>query len=178
MGQGETDSEFATEVCPHHRQRSLSQPPSRQVPHSSFQEGRHTGLVDQTTNTFWCNTFEGRASLVCKQHKSTPSFLLDNILKENGHDCLRLPAYHADLNSIELIWATIKGYIARRNVSFKMMDVIQLTHDAIAAVTEDDWVSSCRHVEEMERKYLDAGRHRSGSRDGEDSYQKYYSKNI
>ena len=37
------------------------------------------------------------------QIKPTPSFLLDNILKEYGHDCLRLPAYHADLNSIELI---------------------------------------------------------------------------
>ena len=58
--------------------------------------------------------------------------------------------------SIELIWATMKGYIARRNVSFKMTDGIQLTHDAIAAVTEDDWASSCRHVEEVERKYWDA----------------------
>ena len=37
-----------------------------------------------------------------------------------------------------------------------MTDVIQLTHDAIAAVTEDDWVSSCRHVEEVERNFLDA----------------------
>ena len=70
----------------------------------------------------------------------------------------RLVVYHplTDLNSIELIWATMKGYIARRNVSFKMTDVIQLTHDAIAAVTEDDWASSCRHVEEVERKYWDA----------------------
>ena len=50
----------------------------------------------------------------------------------------------------------MKGYIARRNVSFKMTDVIQLTHDAIAAVTEYDWASSCRHVEEVERKYWDA----------------------
>ena len=93
---------------------------------------------------------------ICKQHKSIPSFLLDNILKEYGHDCFRLPAYHADLISIELIWATMTGYIARLNVSFKMTDVIQLTHDAFAAVTEDDWVSSCRHVEEAERKYWDA----------------------
>ena len=77
---------------------------------------------------------------ICKQHKPTQ--------KEYEYDCLRVPAYHADLNSIELIWATMKGY--------KMTDVIQLTHDAIAAVTEDDWVSSCRHVEEVERKYWDA----------------------
>ena len=50
----------------------------------------------------------------------------------------------------------MKGYIARRNVSLKMTDVIQLTHDAIAAVTEDDWASSCRQLEEVERKYWDA----------------------
>ena len=50
----------------------------------------------------------------------------------------------------------MKGYIARRNVSFKMTDVIQLTHDAIAAVTKDDWASSCRHVEEVEWRYWDA----------------------
>ena len=48
----------------------------------------------------------------------------------------------------------MKGY--RRNVSFKMTDVIQLTRDAIAEVTEGDWVSSSRHLEEMERKYWDA----------------------
>ena len=30
--------------------------------HSSFQEGRHTGLVDKTKDTFWRNTVEGRAS--------------------------------------------------------------------------------------------------------------------
>ena len=50
----------------------------------------------------------------------------------------------------------MKGYIARQNVSFKMKDIIQLTHDAIKAVTKDDWASSCRHVEEVERKYWDA----------------------
>ena len=55
---------------------------------------------------------------ICQQHRPTLSFLLDNILKEYGHDCLRLLANHSDLNSIELILATLKGYIARRNVSF------------------------------------------------------------
>ena len=114
---------------------------------------------------------------ICKQHKPTPSFLLDNILKEYGHDCLRLHAYHADLNSIELIWATMKGYIARRNVSFKMTDVIQLIHDAIAEVTDDDWVSSCRHVEEVERKYWDADIAVEVEME-KIVIKKYYSKNI
>ena len=113
----------------------------------------------------------------CKQHKPTPSFLLENILKEYGHDCLRLPAYHADLNSIELIWATMKGYIARRNVSFKMTDVLQLSQYAIAAVTENDWVSGCRHVEEVKRKYWDADIAVKAEME-KIVIKKYYSKNI
>ena len=57
----------------------------------------------------------------------------------------------------DVIYYFFIGYDRKRNVSFKMTDVIQqLTHDAIAAVIEDDWVSSCRHVEEVERKYWDA----------------------
>ena len=71
----------------------------------------------------------------------------------------------------------MKGYIARRSVSFKMTDVIQLTHDAIAAVTEDDWVSSCRHVEEVERKCWDADIAVEAEME-EIVIKKYYSKNI
>ena len=47
---------------------------------------------------FGATQLKAKLLQICKQHKPTPSFLLDNILKEYGHDCLRLPAYHADLN--------------------------------------------------------------------------------
>ena len=58
-----------------------------------------------------------------------------------------------------------------------MTDVIQLTHDAIAAVTEDDWVSSCRHVDEVERKYWDADIAVEAEME-KIVIKKYYSKNI
>ena len=130
-----------------------------QVDKCPFQASRKADIQAGMTRQqipFGATLLKAELLQICKQHKPTPSFLLDNILKEYGHDCLRLPAYHADLNLIELILATMKGYIARRNVSFKMTDVLPLTHDAIAAVIEDDWVSSCKHVEEVERKYWDA----------------------
>ena len=84
--------------------------------------------------------------------------MTENEKWKEGDDLMTCFVIHESLYSpsIELIWATMQGYIARRNVSFKMTDVIQLTHDAIAAVTDDDWASSCRHVEEVERKYWDA----------------------
>ena len=58
-----------------------------------------------------------------------------------------------------------------------MTDVIQLTHDAIAAVTDDDRVSSCRHVEEVERKSWDADIAVEAEME-KIVIKKYYSKNI
>ena len=42
---------------------------------------------------------------ICKTQKPQPEYVIENILRQHGHDCLRLPAYHADLNAIELVWA-------------------------------------------------------------------------
>lgn len=39
--------------------------------------------------------------------------------------------YPAHLNATELIWARLKGYVARHNVAFQMADVRLLITDAI-----------------------------------------------
>nr|CAH7753516.1 unnamed protein product [Callosobruchus chinensis] len=36
----------------------------------------------------------------------------DKIMTEAGHSLLRLPPYHPDLNPIELVWASLKQYVA------------------------------------------------------------------
>ena len=42
---------------------------------------------------------------ICKREKPEPTYVLDSTLQQHGHDCLRLPKYHAELNAIELIWS-------------------------------------------------------------------------
>ena len=68
---------------------------------------------------------------LCKVNKPEPTFRADTLLRKYGHDVLRLPPYHADLNAIELIWANMKGYVARHNLSFKMIDVKTHIENAI-----------------------------------------------
>lgn len=45
-----------------------------------------------------------------KRNKPEKKYVIDEILKENHHDVLRLPPYHCEFNAIELIWASAKGY--------------------------------------------------------------------
>jgi hypothetical protein len=42
------------------------------------------------------------------------TFKIDAVRAEHGHSVLRLPPYHPDLNPIELIWASVKEYVARK----------------------------------------------------------------
>ena len=49
---------------------------------------------------------------------------------------IRLPPYHAELNSIELIWAMLKGKVARSNLTLKKKDVKKLTEDAFESIRQ------------------------------------------
>jgi len=56
-----------------------------------------------------------------------------------GHEVVRLPPYHCQYNPIELIWAQVKGDVAKKNVSFKIADVEKLVNEALDGVTVDSW---------------------------------------
>ena len=48
----------------------------------------------------------------CKKYRTDKtSKVIDNIAKKYGHEVIRLPPYHCDLNAIELIWADEKNYV-------------------------------------------------------------------
>ena len=49
---------------------------------------------------------------------------------------LRLPTKHCFFNPIELVWAYIKGYVARRNHTCKLKESERLTKEAITMVIE------------------------------------------
>ena len=42
-----------------------------------------------------------------RTHQPLPTYVVDETLKQYGHIAIRLPPYHAELNSIELIWAML-----------------------------------------------------------------------
>jgi hypothetical protein len=89
---------------------------------------------------------------LCKPRFKT--FKIDALLAEHGHSVLRLPPYHPDLNPIELIWASVKEYVARKNVSFRLDDAMKLAEEKFNIITEEEWSSRCNNARQCEQNYL------------------------
>ncbi|XP_026725848.1 uncharacterized protein LOC113492543 isoform X2 [Trichoplusia ni] len=64
-------------------------------------------------------------------------YAVDELAKNFKVEVLRLPPYHFELNPIELVWADIKGHVARNNTTFKFEDVKKLLQEGIQRISPD-----------------------------------------
>lgn len=80
-------------------------------------------------------------------------YAVDELAKKSGIELLRLPPYHCELNPIELVWADVKGHVARNNTTFKFENVKNLLKEAIDRVTPLRWQKSIEHTIKEEEKF-------------------------
>lgn len=91
--------------------------------------------------------------MVARQHKSGfKKYVIDEMAKDRGISVLRLPPYHCEFNPIELIWSQMKGYVARKNTTFKLNDVRQLLLESISTITKENWQKAVEHAIKEEQK--------------------------
>ena len=57
-------------------------------------------------------------------------------------DTQRSRSPHIMRNSIELIWAMLKGKVVRSNLTLKKKDVKKLREDAFEAISPEDWTNT------------------------------------
>lgn len=89
-----------------------------------------------------------------KIHKPrSPKYYIDELAKTYGHEIMRLPPYHCDLNPTELIWSQIKNYVATNNKDFNIKSIQMLFDKALHKVTDIDWKNAIRHVVDIEQSY-------------------------
>ena len=81
-----------------------------------------------------------------KQKKTTVVYKTDKIANLHGHEVLKTPVRHCELNPIELIWAQVKGFVATNNTTFRLKD-------AFGKITKDVWTKAKEHVVKIEREY-------------------------
>ena len=65
-----------------------------------------------------------KAELVAALNKIAPLpiYEIDEIAKKQGHEILRTPPYHPELQPIELCWGIVKNYMAR-NCDFTLSNL-------------------------------------------------------
>ncbi|KAF8792007.1 hypothetical protein HNY73_003659 [Argiope bruennichi] len=93
--------------------------------------------------------------LVASQAPPSKMFRMVEILKANGHDVLRIPPCHCDLNAIEMAWASTKKYARNKRVNgdLNITTLKDLTINGLLNVTKNEWKSFCDHVKKVEKKY-------------------------
>ena len=85
------------------------------------------------------------------QHKR--EYVLDNLARDAGHEVIRLPPYHCDLNPIEMIWAQMKAYVRQRNTSGRLQDVERLLCESQQVIDQELWRNCYRHVMDLQQQY-------------------------
>ena len=73
-----------------------------------------------------------------------------------GHEVLRLPVAHCELNPIELAWAQVKEYVRSHNQKFTLTQVKKLVHEGISNITPLKWKKIIEHTrKKVEDHYWD-----------------------
>ena len=52
---------------------------------------------------------------------------------------------------MELIWAQVKGVVAKNNTTFRLKDVKELTYAAFGKITKDVWTKAEEHVSKLKK---------------------------
>lgn len=82
----------------------------------------------------------------------SPTYALDEIAAMQGHEVLRTPPYHPELQPIETCWGVVKNQIAR-NCDFTMSNLLVQIEKAFDRVTEKTCSGIIGEVRKIENKF-------------------------
>ena len=97
-------------------------------------------------------------TLVKSEREKFPDKVMETVAKEYGHEILRLPPYHCELNPIELAWAAEKNYVAGENKDMSLDSVEKLLRKKREELPKDFWRKCVEHVKKIEENYWESDR--------------------
>ncbi|XP_050302789.1 uncharacterized protein LOC126740704 [Anthonomus grandis grandis] len=102
------------------------------------------------------NMLKPQIYYLIKLHKPKyKKYEIDELFNAKGHEVLRLPPYHPDLNPIELVWGELKTYVAKKNINFNFKEVIKYCDAFFEEFSAEKWKSCCERAKRLEQKYLE-----------------------
>lgn len=122
------------------------------VPTTATRKGDIQSWLQEKNISFQKDMVKDELLHLVKVHKENfNKYAIDELAKTYNRTVLRLPPYHCELNPIELIWAQVKGEIARKNTTFKLKEVKELLDTSLNNVTKENWLNAIKHVKEIEK---------------------------
>ncbi|XP_066970162.1 uncharacterized protein [Macrobrachium rosenbergii] len=88
-----------------------------------------------------------------RQNRPEPEYKVDNTIREWGHEIVRLPAAHPELNAIEQVWGHMKRYVRSSLQRFTRADLQARLEEARLSVTGDVWAGAVRRARAFEDSY-------------------------
>lgn len=81
-----------------------------------------------------------------------PTYAIDLIAEQAGHEVLRTPPYHPELQPIEICWGIVKNQVAR-NCDFTMANLLLQLDSAFASVTDKTCQGLIKKTRELEDEF-------------------------
>lgn len=81
-----------------------------------------------------------------------PTYLIDELAKKQGHEVIRTPPYHPELQPIEICWGVVKNEIGR-NCDFTMKNLEVQLEKAFDKVTDKTCSKIMKKIRDVEDKF-------------------------
>lgn len=105
-------------------------------------------------NNFACRDDSLKAELVeiLAKIAPKPTYAIDVIAKEYGHEILRTPPYHPELQPIELCWGILKNEVGR-HCDFTMSNLLNQLEHSFTKITADTCENVIRKIRAVEDQF-------------------------
>jgi transposase len=81
-----------------------------------------------------------------------PTYVIDVMARQYGHEVIRTPPYHPELQPIEICWGVVKNEVAR-NCKFTMKDLEEQLENAFSKVTSTTCEKIIEKIRNVEGKF-------------------------
>lgn len=91
---------------------------------------------------------------LCRDHALAPQYAIDVLARHHGHDILRTPPYHPELQPMEHVWGLVKSKLAdSQDGHYTMASLQARLIPAFGSLTAETCRHICAHVRKEEERY-------------------------
>lgn len=91
--------------------------------------------------------------LLSRQHRPETQYVVDCLVREWGHEVVRLPPGHPELNAIEQVWGAMKRHVRSSLQRFTRADLHARLEEAKQLATSEIWAAAVRRARQFEDAY-------------------------